>query len=158
MDNQGPLSILLATDGSPEALRAAEWVDNQLDPDHHRIVVATVIMFPSITWTGMEGYTPIAGVYSEAYDDIEKSERSAAEEILKRTRAKLTRATQVDTITLMGPAANALVDYAKDHGIHLIVMGRRGHSVVGNLIGSVSFGVLQRSHVPVMIVPEPPSV
>lgn len=156
--NQGAFTMMLATDGSWNALRAAEWVNNHFDSDHHRIVLATVMRFPAITWIGMEGFTPTAGVYPKTYDDIEQSGQAAATEILRHTRVQLTRATSVETVTLMGPPADALVDYAKGHAIHLIVMGRRGHTAVGNFIGSVSFGVVQRSPVPVLIVPDQLSV
>lgn len=147
------MSILLATDGSPEALSAADWLDRWVHPDTARISVVTVISPPSMSWTvGAGGYMIAADTYSQSFEDIIEQEKEAAAKILVDTRAQLTRCPPAVEEILVGAPPKALVDYAKAHHIDLIVMGRRGHSALGNLMGSVSFGVLHRSPVPVTVV------
>lgn len=147
------MSVLLATDGSPEALAAAEWLDRWGDPESTRVTVATVIVPPSMTWAaGATGYVLETDLYQKSYQEIVDEERATAERVLANTHRQLTRMqTDADEI-LLGQPARTLVDYAKKHHMDLIVMGRRGHSALGNLMGSVSFAVVQRSSVPVTIV------
>lgn len=49
-------------------------------------------------------------------------------------------------------AASALVAYAEEHGCDLIVMGRRGLGAIRGMIGSVSFGILHGTDIPVLTV------
>jgi nucleotide-binding universal stress UspA family protein len=52
-----------------------------------------------------------------------------------------------------------ILDMADQHDASLIVLGARGLSPVRSLfIGSVSHGVVQHSHRPVMVVPPPAGV
>ncbi len=146
------MSILLATDGSPEALAAAEWLDRWVSPESAEITVATVISPPSLAWTGASGYVIDADIYQKTYQEVMDEEREAAKSILEETRGQLVQCQPTHQEVLVGQPARALVEYAKAHHVDLIVMGRRGHSALGNLMGSVSFGVLQRSPVPVTIV------
>lgn len=45
-----------------------------------------------------------------------------------------------------------IAEYVSDHGIDLIVMGRRGLGALRGMLGSVSFGVLRSVDVPVLTV------
>ncbi|NMP24558.1 universal stress protein [Sulfobacillus harzensis] len=146
------MSILLATDGSPEALAAAEWLDRWNVPERTEVTVVTVITPPSTAWAGAGGYVLDAGIYEKTYQEILDEEKSEGHEILAKTAKEIIHCRVVREEVLMGQPARAIVEYAKTHHIDLIIMGRRGHSALGNLMGSVSFGVLQRSSVPVTIV------
>lgn len=146
------MSILLATDGSPEALAAAEWLDRWNVPEGAAVTLVTVISPPSTTWTGGGGYVLDAGIYEKTYQEILDADKLEAHEVLANTAKEITQCRVVREEVLIGQPARAIVEYAKTHHIDLIIMGRRGHSALGNLIGSVSFGVLQRSSVPVTIV------
>ena len=147
------MSILLATDGSREALSAAEWVDRWADPRMVEITVAIVVTPPSLSWTlGAGGYILDADIYQKTYREIIEDAQTAARKALKETRAHMSHGAVIKEEILVGYPAKALVEYAKAHHVDLVVMGRRGHSALSNLVGSVSFGVLQRSPIPVTIV------
>lgn len=147
------MSILLATDGSPEALSAAEWVDRWANPESAKITMVTVMSPPTVSWTvGAGGFVLDPEIYGKTYEGILQEEKEAALKALGDTRAQLTHCPPVKEEILMGAPPKTLVEYAQSHHIDLIVMGRRGHSALGNLMGSVSFGVLHRSSVPVTIV------
>ncbi|MCY0898463.1 MAG: universal stress protein [Firmicutes bacterium] len=148
-----PMSILLATDGSPEALAAAEWLDRWVHPETVTITLVTVISPPSLSWTvGAGGYMLDADVYTKTYQQLIDEEKEAAEKAMRDTAQQLKACPPAKEEILVGAPAKAIVEYATAHHIDLIVMGRRGHSALGNLMGSVSFGVLHRSPVPVTIV------
>lgn len=133
--NTKAFSILLPTDGSPSALRAARWINRHATPD----VTVTILQ---VIVVSVE--TAITKGLSDA--------RLQSQKILAETQSELTKCSAVQTESIVGIPAEKIVEYAKDHPVDLIVMGRRGHSALGNLIGSVSFSVLQRAPVPVTFV------
>jgi nucleotide-binding universal stress UspA family protein len=147
------MSILLATDGSASSLKAAQWLNHFVSPDHTQITLVSVVTVPSIEQFGTAGLYPNASeMYQEALQDTLKEAKARAQAALDQTAQVLTECPPVAQVALSGNPAEAIVHYAHDHQMDLIVMGRRGHSALGNLFGSVSFGVLQRSKIPVTVV------
>lgn len=58
-----------------------------------------------------------------------------------------------ECVALDGQAAEAIVEYAKQSGCDVIVMGSHGRSGIPRaILGSVAEGVLRQSTVPVMII------
>ncbi len=55
-----------------------------------------------------------------------------------------------------GSPLHAVLDYVKDTGADLVVLGSHGHGVVASLLlGSVAEGMVRKSVVPTLIVPAP---
>lgn len=134
------LSVLLPTDGSPSALRAARWLGDHA-PTKSISVTLLHVMAPTQ-----------AMVLPEAFI----AARRQSEEILEKTEDLLACCHAIDTVTVLGLPHEQIVRYAIDHNMDLIILGRRGTSKVGSWVGSVSFAVFQRSPIPVTIV-EPAS-
>ncbi|MDA8205389.1 MAG: universal stress protein [Thermaerobacter sp.] len=130
------LSVLLPTDGSFSALKAARWLGAHLKPEG---IVVTIlhVMAPRVEYGKQGGLI-------HARDESEK--------VLEDTERALGCCPSVNTVSIIGVPQEEIVRYAVDHSIDLIVMGRRGHSEIGHWIGSVSFAVFQRSPIPVTIV------
>jgi universal stress protein A len=61
-------------------------------------------------------------------------------------------APSVERVLLFGEPARAVVDYAREHGVDLIVMGRRGVTLADVMLGSVAEKAVRHAHCPVMIV------
>lgn len=53
---------------------------------------------------------------------------------------------------LAGSPVDGITNYAMDHRCDLIVMGRRGLGALRGMLGSVSYGVLRSSEIPVLTV------
>ncbi|MCL5065861.1 MAG: universal stress protein [Firmicutes bacterium] len=140
--------IMLATDGSLAALKAAAWVNDWIQAAEASITIVTVITPTSLVWSDMNTAFSEGFVYQELMDE----EHRAGHLRIEETRKKLRKDFAVKEVILRGPVAETLIDYAKQHHVSLIVVGRRGHSVLGNLLGSISFSLIQRSAIPVTIV------
>lgn len=70
------------------------------------------------------------------------------------TRSETFSGLEVETETLFGDPARALLDLADQENIDAIVMGSHGHGTWGTMImGSVSQRVVHEAKVPVIIVP-----
>lgn len=57
----------------------------------------------------------------------------------------------IDAIADSSPA-EGITSYASKHDVDLIIMGRRGLGALRGMLGSVSFGVLRSTDIPVMTV------
>lgn len=80
--------------------------------------------------------------------------REAGDATLAAAKAKLSAAgLAYSAHILMGETAPTIVDFAKDKGCSLIVMGAHGFgSVVGLFMGSIATKVLHLSPVPVLLI------
>ena len=58
----------------------------------------------------------------------------------------------VERAVLFGEPARAVVDYARENGVDLIVMGRRGVTLADVMLGSVAEKTIRHALCPVMIV------
>ncbi len=149
------MNVVLATDGSPASLAAARWVNRNLAAAQPQITVVSVAVWPDRTWWGTSGVGlfPSAGtVYTETVEELMAGARQVAEKAIRDTIAVLSDCSVTDQAILAGPPIEALLHYVHEHHPDLVVMGRRGHTAVGTLLGSVSFGVLQRGHCPILVV------
>jgi nucleotide-binding universal stress UspA family protein len=56
----------------------------------------------------------------------------------------------------IGKASAAILDFVREREVDLIVLGRHGHSVLGELLyGGVTDKVARKAHCPVLVVPAP---
>ncbi len=145
-------SVLLATDGSRAALAAAAWLDRWMASDDLAVTLLTVIMPPSPGWIGAGGSVVDPSLYEKTYEQLVAEATREAHAVLATTEQTLRHVRVVGHEVIVGMPARAIVEYTKSHPTDLIVMGRRGHSAIGNLLGSVSYGVLHRSIIPVTVV------
>lgn len=134
--------ILLATDGSPDAMQALAYARDLALRDGAPVVVVHAFE-PVPTYLG----DPLEG-------RVLARHVSAGEEVADAAAAKLRQA-GVDIVVevLEGPAADAILNVAGVRECDLIVMGTRGHGRLASLIlGSVSHRVLAHARAPVLVV------
>lgn len=136
--------ILLATDGSDHAARAAEAA----------ISLAHGLADTHVTIMHVRLDVPTRGQILEANLDIKAVLQTEADRALASTKEQFEAAgVAYDVKVALGDPAQKIVEYARGEEMDLIVIGSRGRGKVGAmLLGSVSQQVAQSAHCPVMIV------
>lgn len=143
--------ILVATDGSEHAYRAAEFAAGLAAkiPDAEITVLSVLdpalVSQAAVSPAGMPVTIPLT-----LSADMER----AMEEVLRDAQMKLLVAGRTVTTRLVrGKPAQVIREIAENEGFHLIVMGSSGHGRIADIfLGSVSDEVVHRARVPVTIV------
>ncbi len=130
------------------------------DPEaaiHIITVVSNDIMPPSmISAAGTFGETPIDyNSYESLLTSlVETSDRELRDNVggmLGKDMGAIQAKIVIDTRLAPSPV-DGISTYAADHRCDLIVMGRRGLGALRGMLGSVSYGVLRSSDIPVLTV------
>lgn len=97
----------------------------------------------------------VAYMGPERIKEAEKNVVTAALKYLEKIKTSLAlERSKVSTVTMVGPSADVILDYAEKNGVDIIVMSSHGRSGVTRvLMGSTADKVLRRSPVPVFLVP-----
>jgi nucleotide-binding universal stress UspA family protein len=135
-------SILVAVDGSQTAIAALEEAIELARRDGAWLVLLSVAAPPRWSFTGPP-YAP--------YPSEQELERGASD-VVERAAALVPADVPLATVVRVGSPAAEIVRRAEEGGHDLIVMGSRGHGLLGTLLlGSVSSRVIRRSSVPVLV-------
>lgn len=147
------MHILLATDGSQQAVAAARFVRTLVNPASLGRVTVLAVIRP-VTSTAFFGEAGIAGIAQDVWDELNNAAQAAAKASIQTTIDALAGAvSQVDTLIRTGSPADEIADAAKELNADLIVIGSRGWGEIRSvLLGSVSERVLHIAHCPVLIV------
>ena len=144
------MHILVATDGSKQAVEAARFVRSLANPQMVGRVTVMAVVRPitSVPFFAM------AGVTQDAWDSLNEAAESAAQASIQHVVDALAGfVPQVDTLVRAGSAADEIVHAARELEADLIVLGSRGWGEVRSvLLGSVSERVLHLAHCPVLVV------
>ncbi len=144
--------ILVATDGSQTARKAAEYAFSLAAMIKAEVVILSVI--DGSPFIG-KPFVPVSSGdlgFRESVEDFLQTdaERNVADaaELAKKHHISAT------TKVRQGHAVEKIVEEAEKSGVDLIVMGSHGKSALGAaLMGSKSFGVLHRdTKIPVLLV------
>jgi nucleotide-binding universal stress UspA family protein len=137
-------TILIATDGSPEAREAVEYGLELAEAENATATLLQVI--PPVDWTQLDRGAVIRPIPEE----IEKRRGLALDEAAVLA-AK--HGVKVSFEVVAGVPAEEIVAYADNHDIDLTVVGSRGRGAVASaLLGSVSQAVVHESRRPVLLV------
>lgn len=133
------MRVLLASDGSSDAMRAAQWLAASGVPTGASILVLSVVTPPGVPFLP----TPVA-------ESLREEGRSVAEQ----TRAVVgVNGTNVAVRVAEGDARDEIMRVAEDWDADLVVMGSRGLGrVQGFLLGTVSLTVARHCTRPVLVV------
>ncbi len=154
--------ILVPYDGSKPsenalkaAINLAESVNENLE-----IILLTIVQEipvpPMIlegrfhsTKTGEE--TSLQGIIKELHQDLKSAELQKLNDIKNKNESSGFR---IKTKVIVGHAQDEIIEFAKDEGVDLIIIGNVGLSGIKKIktLGSVSRSVSERAPCPVMIV------
>ncbi|WP_018753685.1 universal stress protein [Paenibacillus sanguinis] len=139
-------NILVAYDGSKAANKALDKAValSKLSPGT-QLQVLHAYDYPRLYVA--EGFAPVpASINKEVYE--------LAEQIVLEAEQRLEAAGAAPNVSMVqGSPAETILDYAKERGVDLIVIGSRGLGGIRQFVlGSVSHNVVQHAEVPVLIV------
>ena len=152
--------IMVPYDGSEHAKHALEYAKGLAAISDAKIVIVHVV--PSgvmgVDQIGTEGSldgVPFGMLNYEQYEGVVRAALDQAKEKVTENLAGLVKdiadIVTIDVVAGTAPA-EALARYADKNGCDLIVMGRRGLGAIRGMLGSVSFGLLRSTEVPVLTV------
>ncbi|GIP27707.1 universal stress protein YxiE [Paenibacillus sp. J23TS9] len=135
--------ILVPVDGSTHAQRALDAAVALIQSLKNEPELAVLHVNPSISIN-----EPPVGI------DLEERIREEGEKILAPATEALSKlGVSYQTFSKTGDPSSAICKTAEEQHVDLIIMGSRGIGLMSELlIGSVSHGVVQHAHCPVMIV------
>jgi nucleotide-binding universal stress UspA family protein len=133
------MRVLLASDGSPDAMQAAEWTAASGLLDGASVVVLSVVTPPGVPLLP----APIA-------DRLEEDARGAAEQ----TRAALGVSGAAAAVRVAkGDAREEIIRMAEEWDADLVIVGSRGLGrTEGFFLGTVSLAVVRHCTRPVLVV------
>jgi nucleotide-binding universal stress UspA family protein len=145
--------VLVCIDGSETSMKAADYAIKIAEKHGSQLVALNVVVSEL-------GYAQSAGGFgmvtpSTINDMLEKSKQEAQGWFDRIKQDAKARGVQFRHEVVASPtaAAPAIVDYAKDNKIDLIVIGTRGRSGLAKLLlGSAASGVVTHAGCPVMVV------
>ena len=136
--------IVVGVDGSPASKVAVDWAARDAAMRNVSLTLVHVA-----TGLGTWPPTPLpAGLGEWQQRQGQEFIGNAARLVREATRSAQTP--EIKTEIYYSATVPTLVDLSK--GAEMIVVGRRGHGGVGNLLGSVSAGVVQHAHCPVAVI------
>ncbi|HLI55796.1 MAG TPA: universal stress protein [Actinomycetota bacterium] len=142
-----PMSVMLATDGSEHALRAARFLARMLDPSIGTVRLHTVLS-ASMETTSYMGELSDAPERRAAISVAVEQATAASRNILEEAGFATT------TSRSFGHPPDEVLTEAEERNIDLLVVGRRGLRMPSALmLGSVSGYLLHHASMPVLIVP-----
>jgi nucleotide-binding universal stress UspA family protein len=138
-------NILVPIDGSEHALRALGEAVEMTKAFGEKIILLNV-QYDLETFHTRRFFSR---------EQIQQYEREMSEEVLSPAVEVLRKYdVEFDVKTRIGSPKKEIIAEAKEQKVRSIVMGSRGMgSVMGTVLGSVSYGVIHEAPCPVMIVP-----
>jgi len=138
-------TILIPVDGSAHSVRALE-VAKSMCGDAGGANLHVITVQPPIVSGNVSRFISAEDLKA-FYEEEGRKALAPVKHLLDQTGATCT-----DKI-IVGPIAESIVDYAREHGCDHIVMGTRGLGRVGGLIlGSVAMKVISLTELPVTLV------
>ena len=138
-------SWLIAIDGSEPSLKTIDYIVTEATNRSPR---------PQLFLVNVQA--PLSNDITRFIDEklVADFHREAGETALAQAKQKLDAAGLAYSSHIMvGETAPTLVDFARDKGCKLIVMGAHGFgTVIGALMGSITTKVVHLSDVPVLVV------
>lgn len=145
--------VCIALDYNPSASKIAETghsLARSLEAELTLVHVITDAAYYAVDYAPFMGFeTPFMHTYSELAEDL----RNGAEKYLSASSQHL-GSRNIKTAVLTGDTANAILDYASEQNIDLLVIGTHSHTGLANiLMGNTAVRLVKHSKIPILVVP-----
>jgi nucleotide-binding universal stress UspA family protein len=147
--------ILIAIDGSDKSVEASQYAISLAKKNRAKLLALNIIN----TQPWFYSSTPYGWATPEKMEDVHKRDREEAQIWLDRIKEDAAdNGVEVNARVLLVPTtqsstAGAIVTYAEENDVDVIVVGTRGRSGLKKmLLGSVASGVVTYSHCPVLVI------
>lgn len=142
-----PGLVVVGTDGSETSVRAAQLAASLARHHEARLHVVTVVRPPE-GWWGVVGSPPSAESMAAA---LSKAQRQVLDQTVESLDLD---GLQWEVVEEIGDPAGRLVEYCREQGADVLVVGRRGAGILERVVvGSVADRVVHTSDCPVIVVP-----
>jgi nucleotide-binding universal stress UspA family protein len=145
--------VCIALDYNPSARKIAETghkLAKSLDAELTLVHVITDAAYYAVDYAPFMGFeTPFMHTYSELAEDL----RLGADKYLSASAQHL-GSRSIKTAVLEGETADAILDYASDQYMDLLVIGTHSHTGLENiLMGNTAVRIVKHSKIPILVVP-----
>ena len=143
--------IVVAFDGSTQSQKALDWaIDLSLLAKAQVIVVKVTEMMDLSEMSALYESGATEALVGQI-EELLEADRKLMQETIVAIGER--RGVVLTTALLHGNVAAAIIDFAKENDIDLIVAGTKGHGVLEELlIGSVTRNLVSLSPIPVLVV------
>ena len=144
--------ILVAYDGSAQSKEALDWaIDLSLMTKAQVMVVKVIEMMSLREMTDLYEGGAHADLLVAKIEEIQKADQKLLEEAINAVGQR--KGVAITTALLHGNVAAAIIEFSKENGVDLIVVGTKGHGVLEELLmGSVTRNLVSLSRIPVLVV------
>jgi nucleotide-binding universal stress UspA family protein len=144
-------SILVAVDGSPNSMRAAEMAVDLAKKNGAHLYVLSVISTPVFAATGIQE-TASPGAAGEFFDKAKKDAEGIVAGVVSKANAEGLKV-RGEIIENVPSVVEAISDYAEEWKVELIIVGTRGLSGFKKLLlGSVSSALVAHAPCSVLVI------
>lgn len=137
--------VLVGVDGSPASKVAVDWAAR--DAALRRVPLTLIhVLLPAVVMTLPE--VPMPQEFLRWQE--EQGRKIISDSITVAEDATRAHPIQIDSAMVTGSPIGSIAHLSKD--AELVVVGCRGHSRLGTILGSVSFGLVQHAQCPVAVI------
>jgi nucleotide-binding universal stress UspA family protein len=143
-------NFLVPFDGSPSAYRA---VNTAMEIGAGETIDVTVLQVQRMNDNDITTFDVAAKLanLATAENDAPQS-KASTQSFIQDYFDSLGENVNISIVVERGAPADVICQYARDHDIDCIVMGRRGIGGIRAVLGSVSTAVLRDSDLPILVV------
>jgi nucleotide-binding universal stress UspA family protein len=143
--------VLVAIDGSQSSIDAAAYAAAMVRKNNAQLIVLHVLFSPL-------GYEYSSGKFGDetipsSVKQIFGAAKNEAEQWFNKIKERTGEVIRTEVIVTDTSVAGAIIRYAEEHNVDLIVVGTRGRSAFTKLLlGSVASAVVTYAHCPVLLI------
>ncbi|MGA9171252.1 MAG: universal stress protein [Nitrososphaeraceae archaeon] len=143
--------VLAAIDGSQSSMDAAAYAAAMARKNNAQLIVLHILFSPL-------GYEYSSGKFGDetipsSVKQIFGAAKNEAEQWFNKIKERTGEVIRTEVIVTDTSVAGAIIRYAEEHNVDLIVVGTRGRSAFTKLLlGSVASAVVTYAHCPVLLI------